>query len=308
VKRWLTPVLLGLIPVIALSWHYFERRHEYRAEREAAARAETRDVLMSVVIPHLVLENASFEEALAYLRRQAAAAGLPASLSIRVMSEAELKRVFRRRKQPETPLVSDLEHLAKPEVSLVPPGQGPITLTLTQLPVIEAARYVAALTERRMRISPQGIEITPPLLEEGSIEPLVKREWPVRPGFLTRIVPNETPADPASSTLDALSFLRSVGMRFDEEGTRADYDSQRGILVMVNTEDNIDLFESTVTGCGPTSPPSWLMLQWERLRSVFFPRSAAPPPAIPVYSTPPYQGPEIPGLESAPADDAAPQG
>lgn len=140
-----------------------------------------------------------------------------------------------------------------------------ITLSLSNIPLYEALRYVAAQAGLKIKIDPAAVSIVP--LTDVSQE-LITKEYKVRPTF----IPRKDAAAPAgdgtfgsSVTTDsatprtgprmaAKDYLESLGIIFPP-GASAQYIPAGSRLVVTNTQDNIDLIDQIVDadqGAAPT--------------------------------------------------------
>ena len=132
-----------------------------------------------------------------------------------------------------------------------------ITVSLTNIPLVEALRYVTSLANLKFKIEPFAVAIVP---QNVDTTVLVTREWKVRPGFITRVATGGgdagalAPAPPADATkggssiagrLDAKEFLKSVGVSFPGEAS-ATYIANGSRLVVRNTPENLDLVDTLV--------------------------------------------------------------
>jgi general secretion pathway protein D len=147
-----------------------------------------------------------------------------------------------------------------------------VTLSLSNVPLYEALRYVASLAGLKIKIDPVAVSIVP-LSDVGT--DLITKEYKVPPNF----IPKKT-ADVAASgdaggaagggfgfgattdsgtsrlakQMTAQEYLASLGVQFPE-GASAQYIPSGSKLVVRNTQDNIDFIDQVVdsiTGSAPT--------------------------------------------------------
>lgn len=279
-KRWIVLISCGAALFGSLAGFYLWHREEFRAARELAKREEVAYFGQNVVIPRFELNEASFEQALAQVRRQAVAAGFPSRIPIRIMSERELANLIRER----VGVTSSSGTTSEAPGQTVEPRElereTPITISLTNIPVLEAIRYISALGDRHFRITETAIEITPWMPGRTMPPVLVRHEWRVRPGFVLSTDSLATSLSADKTKVDAAPFLKSLGLSFPE-GSSAHYDSKKGMLVMVNTQENWDLIDTM--GCSGGEAP-WFEKVAYRIRS-FFHSQPSPPPAPPPIVT-----------------------
>ena len=154
--------------------------------------------------------------------------------------------------------------------SLPPPGPNDarITLTLNQIPLGEALRYIASQAGLKVKVEPYAVLILP--LSEQSNE-LTTKEYRVPPGFIsssvnvgisalnqgpTKVgagVPAGTGKDTQESTGGQLlvnregarEFLESQGVPFPP-GASAHFLPQSSRLIVRNTIDNLELVDALV--------------------------------------------------------------
>lgn len=140
-----------------------------------------------------------------------------------------------------------------------------VTLSLNNVPLIEALRYLTELAGLKYKIEPFAVSIVP--ITENTDE-LVTKEYRVPPGF----IPTRSAADATASALpvaggsqnvgdarlggrtDALEFLRSQGVPFPT-GSFAQYVPAGSRLIVRNTQsaiDTIDYIVDAASGAQPT--------------------------------------------------------
>jgi len=136
-------------------------------------------------------------------------------------------------------------------------GDSKITLSLSNVPMLEALRYVTNLTNTKFKI---GKNDTISILPRGTPDELLTKEIKIRPD----LIPRSTLSTPAAkaAVMDARDFLIASGITFPE-GSSAFYDPETSVLKITNTEENLDLLlpmqESTddaVNREEPTKPDS----------------------------------------------------
>ncbi len=146
----------------------------------------------------------------------------------------------------------------------VPPAEGPtpvggtadtrVTLSLTNVPVIEALRYLTELAGLKYKIEPYAVSIVP--ITENTTDLLTKK-YRVPPGFIPAgpVTGAEIPSPGATrdevleprigSRTNALEYLQSQGVTFPP-GAFAQYVPASSELIVRNTPDAIDLIDSLV--------------------------------------------------------------
>lgn len=154
---------------------------------------------------------------------------------------------------------------SQPDLTL-PPGEGPtppvggtadtrVTLSLTNVPLIEALRYLTELAGLKYKIEPYAVSIVP--ITENTTD-LVTKKYRVPPGFIPASSAAGTDMAPApgaqrdevletriGSRTNALEYLQSQGVTFPS-GAFAQYVPASSELIVRNTPDAIDLIDSLV--------------------------------------------------------------
>ena len=178
-------------------------------QREASNTARIRNKLDSIIIPRIEFRDASIREAIDFVRQQAAAndpttegrRGVDIVLRLHSLGRSsESAPVTATTTAGEAPLPAGENAppaapgvaTAAPPVtpatpSLPPPGPSDarITLTLNQIPLGEALRYIASQAGLKVKVEPYAVLILP--LSEQSNE-LTTKEYRVPPGFISSSV------------------------------------------------------------------------------------------------------------------------
>lgn len=170
---------------------------------------------------------------------------------------------------PATPAIPGLEAAPAP-AAVVPagpavnPADARITLSLSNIPLVEALRYITNLANLKIKIDPYAVAVVP--ITENT-EALITKEYKVPPGFISS-APNAGASSslsaPAaggrggSGTRDAtgagssiaarasaIDFLKSQGVEFPP-GASANYLAGSSRLVVRNTQTNLDLVDTLV--------------------------------------------------------------
>ena len=161
--------------------------------------------------------------------------------------------------------------------SAISPANARITLTLNQIPLGEALRYIAAQGGLKVKVEPYAVSIIP--LSEQSND-LITKEYRVPPGFIGTAVnvgvsalaqgayktapgtvPTATGKDTQESTggrqlvnrEGAKEFLESQGVPFPP-GASANFLPQGSRLIVRNTADNLELVDALVEQAAAAGP------------------------------------------------------
>ena len=238
--------------------------------------------LNSIVIPRIEFRDASVREAIEFIRQQAEEND-PADEGSRginiVLRLGHLGRPAERVTVSEPSQVSaadgGLQGVAAPAVFLATANNIPadpagsssdsrITLTLNDIPLVEALRYVASQAGLKVKIEPYAVSIIP--INEQSTD-LFTKEYRVPPSFITGWLSptnsslNTTGGSNGGNGKDtqestggrslvnregAKEFLQSEGVSFTVPGSSANFLPQTSRLIVRNTADNLELVDAIV--------------------------------------------------------------
>jgi general secretion pathway protein D len=269
--------------------------------RDASNTARIRNKLDSIIIPRIEFRDASIREAIDFLRQQAAAndpategrRGVDIVLRVHSLGRSSEPAPVTATTTVEAPALPAGENAPPPAagVASAAPGVTPatpslppvsaaearITLTLNQIPLGEALRYIASQAGLKVKVEPYAVLILP--LSEQSNE-LTTKEYRVPPGFISSTVnvgvsalsqgPTKvggggvaggTGKDTQESTGGQLlvnregarEFLESQGVPFPP-GASAHFLPQSSRLIVRNTIDNLELVDALVEQANVAGP------------------------------------------------------
>jgi general secretion pathway protein D len=259
--------------------------------RDATGTARISNKLNTIIIPRIEFRDASIREAMDFLRQQAAAndpategrrgvdivlrlnqiggtsvAPAPASLAPIPGAESE--------DEDAEPTGAPSPAMVAPAPPLIAPTDARITITLNQIPLGEALRYIASQAGLKVKVEPYAVSIIP--VSEQSSDMFTK-EYRVPPSFLTG---NVTPSaaslnQPAAVTAasggtgkdtqestggrllvsreTAKDFLAAQGVAFPA-GASANFLPQSSRLIVRNTQDNLELVDALVEQAAVSGP------------------------------------------------------
>src|SRR5438477_185524 len=273
--------------------------------RDVGNTARIRNKLDSIIIPRIEFRDASIREAIDFLRQQAAAND-PTTEGRRGVDIVLRLRSLGRSNEP-TPVTatttvggaaapaetlpagetapppaagvataSPVVTPATPSLPPLNPAEARITLTLNQIPLGEALRYIASQAGLKVKVEPFAVLILP--LSEQSNE-LTTKEYRVPPGFISSTVTvnasalnqgatkvgGAAPAGTAHGTEEstggqllvnregAREFLESQGVPFPP-GASAHFLPQSSRLIVRNTIDNLELVDALVEQASVAGP------------------------------------------------------
>jgi general secretion pathway protein D len=263
-------------------------------QRDVTGTARISQKLNSIIIPRVEFRDASVREALEFLRQQAVAndASPDEKKGVDIVVRlAPLGQIAPPSIPAELPHSKTANGAPAGSPDVVPPnspvGSGPtvssaeprITISLNQIPLGEALRYIAIQAGLKLKIEPYAVSIIP-ITEQSS--DLITKEYRVPPGFINSTVnvgpsaleqgayktgkeqmlaPAGTGKDTQESTgghqlisrEGAKEFLESQGVPFPS-GTSAHFLPQSSRLIVRNTADNLELVDAIVEQASAVSP------------------------------------------------------
>lgn len=268
------------------------------AVNQATGTARISNKLNSIIIPRIEFRDASIREAIDFLRQQAAAndpgtdgrkgvdivlrltaiggrGGPAAPLPTTPVTDASAPVSAG---GPEAGAVVNPAPIAVPAAPTVSPQEARITITLNQIPLGEALRYIATQAGLKVKVEPYAVSIVP--LSEQSQE-LITKEYRVPPGFIQSTLTGsanalsqgayQTAAGTAGGTgkdtqettggqqlvkrEGAREYLESQGIPFASiPGASANFLPQSSRLVVRNTPDNLELVDAIVEQANVSGP------------------------------------------------------
>jgi hypothetical protein len=197
--------------------------------------AQVRQTLERLVIPKLDFRDASFRDAIDFLRQQAQQLdpkkrGIPFH--------------FRIEPPPSAPA-------PKPPFD---PEQKNITVSLINIPLIEALRYVTGLANLKFRILPDGVHI----VSLADPDPMITRDLRVPQQWLTA-----NPGTLAPLRKNPREWLIANGVLFDEPAA-AILDDRGTRLTIHNTKEQIELIEMLLNPPPVPTGPSALFIEQQK--------------------------------------------
>jgi general secretion pathway protein D len=269
--------------------------------RDASGTARITNKLNTIIIPRVEFRDASIREAIDFLREQAAEndpspegkKGVDIVLRMTPLGQVAPPPV------PVQPAVAPSGAGAPPAAAAAPagapaggttpvtaapivarpvvaagatsPAEARITITLNQIPLGEALRYIAAQAGLKVKVEPYAVSVIP--ISEQSND-LITKEYRVPPDFISTTLTGTSllqkgaytkaegtaPVAPAGTGKDtqestggrqlvtregAKDFLESQGVVFPP-GASANFLPQSSRLIVRNTQDNLDLVDAIV--------------------------------------------------------------
>lgn len=262
--------------------------------RDATGTARISNKLNTIIIPRIEFRDASIREAMDFLRQQAAANDPSTEGRKGVDIVLRLNQIGGRSVEPEAsslapipgaesededpaPTGAPSPATVAPAPPLIAPTDARITITLNQIPLGEALRYVANQAGLKVKVEPYAVSIVP--VSEQSSD-LFTKEYRVPPGFLTGTLnasgsalsqpaaaatgaaaPTGTGKDTQETTGGRLlvtretakDFLAAQGVAFPP-GASANFLPQSSRLIVRNTQDNLELVDALVEQASVSGP------------------------------------------------------
>ena len=276
-------------------------------QRDTTGTARITQKLSTIIIPRVEFRDASVREAIDFLRQQAAAndptgdgkKGVDIVLRLAPLGQIAPPPIPVETAQPPAgavppegapPAVATpvpARPIVAPAVVAAPaisPGEARITITLSQIPLGEALRYIASQAGLKVKVEPYAVSIIP--ISEQSND-LLTKEYRVPPGFISTSVnvgvsaleqgayKTGTTAAPAAAAAvgagtgkdtqettgghqlvnreGAREFLESQGVPFPP-GASAHFLPQSSRLIVRNTADNLELVDAIVEQASVAGP------------------------------------------------------
>ena len=227
--------------------------------------------LNKIIIPRIEFKDATIREAIDYLKAKSRDLDDDPKAERRgVNIVLKLEQTYRAPAAPvvsSAPVIPGLEApaAAAPEaaVSAAEPGSTPITLSLSNVPLIEALRYITSLANLKFKIEPYAVSVVP---LSAPTEDLITKQYQVSPGFITGAAAagGEASAAPAAgdaagagakiaSKISAKDYLTNQGVPFPP-GSSATYQTGSSRLIVKNTQEALDLIDTLVAIDGDNAP------------------------------------------------------
>jgi general secretion pathway protein D len=239
--------------------------HRFQAGRTTAAEIQTRAgirgteatmaKLNRIIIPRIDLRDATVREAVEFLKQRSR------ELDTATEEPQERRGVNIFLKLP--PTGAELAPPPPAEGAVAPPvvsgtADTRVTLSLTNVPLIEALRYLTELAGLKYKIEPYAVSIVP--ITEATTD-LITKKYRVPPGFIpaaageqpTGAPPTEVTESRIGTRMNALEYLQSQGVAFPT-GAFAQYVPASSELIVRNTPDAIDLIDSLVDAAVGVQP------------------------------------------------------
>jgi general secretion pathway protein D len=258
--------------------------------KDATGTARITHKLNTIIIPRIEFRDASVREAIEFLRQQAETndpategrKGVDIVLRLTTLGRPAESVTASSATTPTSP-AAGVPHdatasaappaLAATIVAPTSPAEARITLTLNEIPLAEALRYIANQAGLKVKVEPYAISIIP--INEQSND-LLTKEYRVPPSFISGSL------NPGASSLNqpasvkaagtgkdtqettggrllvnregAKEFLENQGVSFAVPGSSANFLPQTSRLIVRNTADNLELVDAIVEQANVSGP------------------------------------------------------
>ncbi|HEY4282903.1 MAG TPA: Amuc_1098 family type IV pilus outer membrane protein [Chthoniobacterales bacterium] len=268
--------------------------------KDVTGTAKISNKLSTIIIPRIEFRDASIREAIDFIRQQAAAndpsteGHKGVDIVLRLTPIGQMAPPSSAPVQPVAPpppaatgpagAAAPGELVPPPAATPIPatvitapaisPGDARITITLNQIPLGEALRYISSQAGLKVKVEPYAVAIIP--ISEQT-QDLITKEYKVPPGFLTATLNAATsnlnaPAHTvggggtAKDTVEstggrslvnretAKDFLEAQGVSFEIKGSGAQFLPQSSRLVVRNTPDQLELVDAIVEQASVAGP------------------------------------------------------
>lgn len=214
-------LLIALAFVGHIGWQFYLAHYGPEAITQ-----RTRELLSKTILNQFEFRDATLAEALEVYRKSLREAGIPSDkVEVRVIESKDQQRSAERLRESRQ------------------------TLVLSNVPALEAGRYVGEVFDLKLFVEGKEVRLLP--WEDSSI--LVLRTINIDRNF-SPLARGPAPKN-ADGTYDVRPILETMGVTF-LPGAWAKYQHGSGKLDVFLTQENIDLIEASTGGC-MGNPPSW---------------------------------------------------
>ncbi len=240
--------------------------------------------LERIIIPTLELKDATIREAVEFLKKKSkdldTTEEREADRGVNIVLKLEGAQggggAAPEAPAPAAPAIPGLEPLPgaapAPAADLAPafasvnPGDARVTISLTNIPLIEALKYVTGLANLKFKVEPFAVSIVP---QSVNIDTVYTKEWKVRPDLISRTpgggvgggleAPAAAPADATRGGTGigdrqaAKDWLIAQGVTFGPNAS-AIYIPTSSKLIVRNTQEMLDLIDTIIESSAGTGP------------------------------------------------------
>ena len=256
--------------------------------KELGNTAKIQRKLERIIIPKLEFKEATIREAVDYLKRKSVEldpddpkTGVNIVLRLEGGSNVVVPDAAG---APPVSAIPGLDAAPAPALAAAPaalgnPADARITVSLSNIPMIEALKYVTGLANLKFKVEPYAVSVVP---QSMNTEVVITKEWKVRPD----LIPRSATAGEGGGGLAAPAFgaakgagagdvtkgssgiadresaknwLISNGVQFNGQAS-AIYIVSSSRLIVRNTQDQLDLID-TIINSGPGGGPKQVEIE-----------------------------------------------
>jgi general secretion pathway protein D len=244
--------------------------------------------LETIIIPKLEFREATIREAIDFLKQKSVTLDVtetdPTKKGVNIVLRLDAGTgggaaapLAPAAAAPAAPVIPGLEPVpgaAAPAPGAAPfaggdPGEARITVSLTNIPLGEALRYVTGLANLKYKVEQYAVSVVP---QGVPTDTLVTKEWKVPPGFLAGApavgggadalaapAPGGAGTDPTKGgtgivrRIEAKDYLMASGVTFPQ-GSSAIFLPNSSKLIVRNTQENLDLIDAVVEAAITSGP------------------------------------------------------
>lgn len=203
---------------------------------------EITNKLNSIIIPKLDFRDATVSEALDFLRQKSRDLDTqepdPSRRGLNIVDKAAPPDVAGF-PAPASPAIPGLEAAPGSIPSPATAGEPRLNISLSNIPVGEALKYVAQLSNLKVKIDPDAVSLVPPSM---NTEEIVTKEYKL-PGGAGQYASGV--AAEIASKKSAMDYLSAQGVQFPP-GASAEYFPSTKRLVVHDTPDNLELMDAVL--------------------------------------------------------------
>lgn len=222
--------------------------------------------LSRIIIPQIQFRDASVREAIEFLKQKSVELDTtepdPAKRGVNIVLKLESNAAYQPAGAAEAAIPGVEGAPAEAAAPAINPSEARITLSLRNIPMIEALNYIANLAGLKVKVDPYAVAIVP---QSEPTDVLVTKEYRVPPGFIPNVQSEggggASPfggggTEPGGVALGAgggisqraaaREFLEAQGVQFPA-GASANFLPSSSRLIVRNTQPNIDLIDTLVS-------------------------------------------------------------
>ena len=240
--------------------------------------------LEKIIIPKLELHEATIREAIDFLKKKSVDLDVDSPVGdkgVNIVLKLDTGGGSAPAPDAPAPAVAPIPGLepipaapgAAPAAAAIPggalapainPADARVTVSLTNIPLIEALKYVTSLATLKFKVEPYAVFVVPASV---NTDVLITKEWKVRPDLIPRI-PGNADINPLNAPAvrsgrgaapdatkggagiadkeTAKNWLVSNGVQFNGPGASAIYLPSSSRLIVRNTQDQLDLIDTII--------------------------------------------------------------